>query len=353
MEKRLPLHRYDPISRLHTQAHLVQRAKFPVIDAHTHFGPLGLGEAYAERYDAKAVVERLRTYNVCHVCNLELQWAEGLQRLQSKLEGQEAYISTFASLDVTRFEDEDFPAYADATLAAYKHLGMRGVKLWKDITLYRKDRAGRHIRLDDPRLSPVFDAAGKHGLVVVIHIADPIAFFTPLDGQNEYYECLLENPEWSFAGSEFFSFAEHMRMQENILSAHPDTTFVIAHVGSCAEDLGFVGSLLERYSNLYIDIAARINELGRQPYAARAFFLRFQDRILFGTDYMACDDPACLYPYYFRFLETMDEYFDYAPPEERYSMGRWKIYGVGLPDAALKKVYHENAERVFGLACGE
>lgn len=349
MSDALKLRDFDPDCCMTLPVHSVTRAKFPVFDAHTHFGSLVMGKNYRERYDTKDVVARLKQYGVVHVCNPELSWDDTLRALDEKLASEKGFISTLPSLDVGRFEKPGFPAYVKRTLAAYEAAGYRGIKLWKDITLYRKDSQGRHIRLDDPRLNPVFELAGKHNLVILIHVADPRAFFTPPDAHNEYYECLQDNPNWVFSGSEFCSFAEHMRMQETVFGRNPGTKFLVAHVGSCAEDMGYVGGLLERFPNVYIDIAARINELGRQPRQARELFLRWQDRVLFGTDFIASDDPADVYPYYFRFLETFDEYFDYAPKGQQYSMGRWKIYGVGLPDDVLQKLYHLNAEALFGV----
>lgn len=346
----IPLSQYRPFTRLVTPEHLVTKPRFPVFDVHTHFGPLVIGRDYEQQYDTGQVIEGLHGYGVEKLCNLELVWDTELDRLQAKLSGHLDKIITFPSVDLSGLEQPGFERGVRKTLQAYRSAGFRGIKLWKDITLYRRDSRGRHIRLDDKRLGCIFSAAEETGLIVLIHIADPKAFFTPFDGQNEYHECLAQNPDWLFSGEEFFSFEDHMAMQETILSRHPGTTFIIAHAGSCAEDLGFVSQLMDRYANMHIDIAARINELGRQPYTAREFFIKHQDRILFGTDYIAGQDPGDLYPYYFRFLETFDEYFDYGPAQDAGSMGRWKIYGIGLPDDALEKIYHLNTERLLNLS---
>ena len=345
----LRLSEYQPVSQLVTPVHEIRVPRFPVIDVHTHFGPMVLGQEYEKEYDTEQVLGNLARFGVEQVCNLELVWDGELERMNRKTAGQEGRLFTFPSVDVSRYEEPGFEEGVRRSMAAYARAGYRGVKLWKNITLYLKDSQGGHIRLDDPKLACVFDAAGENGLVVLIHIADPKAFFTPFDGRNEYYECLVESPEWDFSGPGHFSFREHMEMQEAVLSRHPGTVFVIAHCGSCSEDLGYVSGLLDRFPNLYVDIAARINGLGRQPYAARRFFLRYADRVLFGTDFIAGQDPAELYPYYYRFLETFDEYFDYAPPGSENSMGRWKIYGIGLPDDALRLVYRDNARRLLKL----
>lgn len=347
MDMKITLPEYQPISQLRTGTTAIRKAKFPVIDIHTHFGPLVLGKDYANRYDTGSVIGALASYGVERLCNLELVWGSDLTRMEEKLSGHNGTVMTFPSIDLSGFEHPGFAEQVDSAMAAYKKAGFKGIKLWKDITMYRRDGKGNHIRLDDGRLGCIFSSAGHHGLVVLIHIADPIAFFTPFDARNEYYECLAENPEWRFSGDEFFSFEEHMSMQEAILKNHPETTFIIAHTGSCSEDLAFVSQLLHRYPNMHIDIAARINELGRQPYTARKFFLEHADRILFGTDFIADQDPGAIYPYYFRFLETHDEYFEYGPEEDVNSMGRWRIYGIGLPDDVLEKVYQMNARRIL------
>ena len=336
-----------PICQMKVPVHLINTPKYPVIDMHTHFGPLVIGPDYAERYDTAETAGQLRKYGIKHVVNAELCWDGELEVLKEKLEPEAQFISTFPSVDISHFEDTQFEAYVDRTLSEYHRRGFKGIKLWKDITLYRKDSAGNHIRLDDLRLNPVFQLAGQYHLAVLIHVGDLKAFFTPPDEQNEYFQCLRENPQWSFCGEEFFSFEEHLRMQETVISRNPDTTFIIAHVGSCSEDLEYVSQLLQMFPNVYVDTAARISELGRKPRQAREFFLANQDRILFGTDYIAGEDPAAVYPYYYRFLETFDEYFNYGPEPNEYDMGHWKIYGIGLPDEILKKVYYQNAEKIL------
>jgi predicted TIM-barrel fold metal-dependent hydrolase len=158
--------------------------------------------------------------------------------------------------------------------------------------------------------------------------------------------CLSKYPEWSFHRQGLASFEEHMEMQEAMLAQNPDTTFIVAHVGSYAENLKQVSGWLDTYPNMYIDVAARIDQLGRQPYTARAFIERHQDRILFGSDYEPTLTPADFYPIHYRFFETNDEYFDH--PFAGF-LGIWKIYGIGLNDAVLEKIYFKNAQRVLGL----
>lgn len=339
---------YKPKSNLVVPQHHVLKPKFPVIDIHTHFGPLVI-EDYENAYDTAKVVEGLKDINVKMVCNHELLWENELDRLLKKLAGFEDFILTFASIDVSRLDEPDFEKYVDRIFREHKSKGVRGIKLWKNISLGMKDKAGKYIPIDDERLKPVFEASAKFDLPILIHIADPMCFFTPVDEYNEYYDCLQLFPEWSFNSPELYNFEQLMEMQENMLANNPDTTFIIAHVGSCGENLSFVGGLLDKYKNMYIDIAARINELGRQPYTARKFFIDYQDRILFGTDYSAYD-PSEIYPYYFRFLETFDEYFDYSSDKDPVPLGRWKIYGIGLEDDVLEKVYYKNAQKLLKIS---
>ena len=179
----------------------------------------------------------------------------------------------------------------------------------------------------------------------MIHSADPAAFFTPLDRHNERWHELNEHPDWLFHGKDFPTRAQLLAQRNRVIERHPRTTFIGAHFGNSPEDLATLAQWLDRYPNFYVDIDARINELGRQPYSARRFFLKYQDRILFGTD-MAPD--AAAYRIGYRFLETDDEYWDSAEPTG-HRQGFWMIYGIFLPDDVLKKVYKTNAERILRL----
>ena len=176
-----------------------------------------------------------------------------------------------------------------------------------------------------------------------MHTADPVAFFKPIDANNERWEELSRHPDWSFYGDQFPDRDELLAARNRVVQRHPGTTFIGAHVANNAEDLATVAKWLETYPNLVVEFASRINELGRQPYTARKFLIKFQDRILFGTD---GPWPEERLRYYWRFMETYDEYFPYS--EKRpLPQGMWRIYGVGLPERVLKKIYFENALRVM------
>jgi predicted TIM-barrel fold metal-dependent hydrolase len=211
------------------------------------------------------------------------------------------------------------------------------------------------VKIDDARFDPMWDACGQLNLPVAIHISDPIAFFTPTDRFNERYEELNSHPDWSFHGGEFPSNDELIAARNRVIARHPKTQFVVLHVGNFAEDLQNVSENLDRYPNMCVDLAARIGELGRQPRTARKFFDKYQDRIMFATDATPHGDEFPqqvfndkLYEIYFRFLETEDEYFEYAPAKIP-PQGRWRIYGIGLPETILKKVYYENSARILRI----
>jgi predicted TIM-barrel fold metal-dependent hydrolase len=200
----------------------------------------------------------------------------------------------------------------------------------------------------------MWEAAGALDMPVAIHVSDPEAFFLPTDRFNERYEELSAHPDWSFHGRDYPSNAELQEARNRVMQRHPRTKFVALHTAD-SENLPYVSECLDRYSNMYVDIAARIGELGRQPRMARKFFDKYQDRILFATDATPHGDETPqqifgneLYEIYYRFLETEDEYFDYAPAPVP-PQGRWRIYGIGLPEQILKKVYHDNAARLLGL----
>ena len=339
---------YHPISRLCVPAHSVPRPRFPVIDAHTHFGALLLGPDYPDKYDTGEAVARLKACGVVRVVNLDMGWGAERERMLRKAEGYEDFFLHFGTVPVEQFAAPDFETTVYRSIRDGVGQGMRGLKLWKPIGLGLQDLDGSYLRPDDPRLQVIFRTAAEFRLPVLFHIADPIAFFDPVGPQNERYEELGEHPDWSFADPRFYRFDELMQMQENLIAANPDTTFIIAHVGSCAEDLARVAGWLERFPNMYIDLAARISELGRQPYTARAFLEKYRDRVLFGTDHGAPDQP--LHPTYYRFLETFDEYFSPQGPDPLApNQGRWNIYGVGLSDEALRSIYAGNLRRLLCL----
>lgn len=225
--------------------------------------------------------------------------------------------------------------------------GAKGLKVWKNLGLRVRDGHGVLVMPDDPRLAPLWEAAGELGVPVAIHTADPIAFFDPVDQFNERLEELLAHPDWSCADLTLPRVERLLDALEALVANRVDTTFIGVHVGCCAEDLAWVERMLATYPHFAVDMAARLAELGRQPRATRALMMRYPDRVLFGTDGIP-PDPST-YRTYFRFLETADEHFPYSA-EARPPTGRWAISWVDLPKSLLSAVYADNARRLLRLA---
>ncbi len=341
----LLLREYTPRPRLSVKQTPIERPRFPVFDAHNHLGPASGGDWGSRPPEELLAV--LDEAGVEAIVDLDGGWGDALAwRIERFQRPYPDRFFIFAQLDWDRWaSDPEFPRYAVESLRHSAALGARGLKVWKTLGLRIRDAKGRLVPVDDERLDPLWAAAGELGLPVLIHVADPVAFFDPLDRFNERWEELREHPDWHFYGPEFPPFETVIHQFANLVRRHPHTTFIGAHVGCYAENLAWVSELLEACPNLYVDIAERIAELGRQPYTTRRFLIRHQDRVLFGTDQPA--HPA-VYRIYYRFLETDDEYFPYGI-EEVPRQGRWRIYGVYLPDEALRKIYYENAHRLFDV----
>jgi predicted TIM-barrel fold metal-dependent hydrolase len=271
-----------------------------------------------------------------------------------------AHPGRFITFTEPLYGESNRPEYpklqADAIESAHKN-GARGLKVLKVLGLFLRENiaAGALVKVDDKRFDPMWEACAALDMPVAIHVSDPEAFFLPIDRFNERFEELNNHPDWSFHGKDFPSNAELMEARNRMFSRHPKTNFIALHFGNDAENLGAVGEWMDRFPNMYVDLAARIGELGRQPRTARKFFDKYQDRILFGTDAVpdGWEYPQQvfadeLYEVYYRFLETEDEYFDYAPAAVP-PQGRWRIYGLGLPEDILRKVYYENTARLLKI----
>jgi predicted TIM-barrel fold metal-dependent hydrolase len=330
-----------------TRTTLVERPRFPAIDAHNH-----LGEAFGGGWEKRPLTELLGLLDAAGIrtyVDLDGGWGEDLlnAHLEHFKNPAPERFEIFGGVDWPRWKEmgDKFPEWAAGRLRVQKERGARGLKIWKGFGLQVRDHHDRLVKVDDPRLAPVWETAGKLGLPVMIHVADPVAFFDPLDETNERWEELHAHPDWHFPSPPFPSFLSIVGGVADLVARHPLTTFIGAHVGCYAENIGWVGALLDRCPNFHVDIAARLGELGRQPYTARRFFLQYADRILFGSD-MGPSPEA--YRVIYRFLETDDEYFNYnAGPLPM--QGRWNVYGLHLPDEVLEKVYFRNAERLLAI----
>jgi predicted TIM-barrel fold metal-dependent hydrolase len=342
----MELENYRPQSKLVTKTTLVEKPRFPAFDAHNH-----LGEDFGGGWDQRPLPELLDLLDQAGIVRfVDLDGGWGEQLLNAHLEhfkqpAPERFL-VFGGVDWSQWREkgDGFPEWAAGRLRVQKERGAQGLKIWKGLGLQVRDHQDSLVDVDDSRLDPIWETAGELGLPVVIHVADPVAFFDPVDETNERWEELGQHPDWAFTSPPFPPFLHILNGLANLVGNHPQTTFIGAHVGCYAEDLVWVGALLRRCPNFFVDISARIGELGRQPYTARRFFLQYEDRILFGSDYGPYPEA---YRVIYRFLETDDEYFNYnaAPIPEQ---GRWYVHGLHLPEEVLEKVYFRNAERVLG-----
>jgi predicted TIM-barrel fold metal-dependent hydrolase len=341
----LRLQDFRPRAEVRLPEHRVTHPRFPVIDVHVHLGPEFSCGWYGR--DAAELVPVLDEMGVETIVDLDGGWGE---HLDARIAAYQACFPGrflhFARVDWhAAFMSDDPGEYAANQLRDSVRRGAWGLKVWKNLGLRLRDEQNRLVPVDDERLDPLWVAAGELSIPVLIHAGDPAAFFQPLDNRNERIEQLLACPQWQIF-PDFPSLEEIMGQLERMVLRHSNTIFIGAHVGCYAEDLSRVAALMERAPNWYVDISARVAELGRQPRATRAFIEAHPDRILFGTD--TCGRPEENAVYY-RFLETEDEYFSYRPDPDDYCNGRWRIYGLGLSDDLLRAVYRENARRILGL----
>jgi predicted TIM-barrel fold metal-dependent hydrolase len=362
----LALMDYLPKSMLHVRESRVERARHPVIDIHTHITVSsnevnGVSLAAAREFlgtpeELIAVMDRK---NIRSLVNLTGGFGAGLVETVDKYDrSSRDRFYTFTEPCYSRLLEPGYPQIQAQAIEQAHRDGAHGLKILKTLGLFLRDNitSGKLVKIDDPRFDPMWDVCGQLNMPVAIHISDPIAFFTPTDRFNERYEELNRHPDWSYCGRDFPTNAELIESRNRMMARHPNTRFIVLHVGNFAENLADVSQNLDRFPNMNVDIAARIGELGRQPRTARTFFEKYQDRILFGTDAIPHADNYPqqvfsdeLYETYYRFLETDDEYFDYAPAKVP-PQGRWRIYGINLPDSILRKVYNENAARELRLS---
>jgi predicted TIM-barrel fold metal-dependent hydrolase len=314
------LENFRPRSKMVTKTTLVNRPRYPAIDAHDH-----LGEPFGGGWGEDILHRHLDCF---------------------KAKAPDRFL-VFGGVDWSMWETkgDGFADWAADRLKVQKEAGAQGLKIWKPFGLHVRDHKGQLVKVDDRRLSPIWDMAGELNLPVIIHVADPVAFFDPLDETNERWEELKDHPDWVFTSPPFPPFMDILNGLKALVMRHRNTTFIGAHVGCYAENLSWVGRMLDECPNYAVDISARLGELGRQPYSARKFFVQYQDRIVFGSD-MSPDLDA--YRLYYRFLETDDEYFNYNTGEIP-GQGRWFVQGLYLPDEVLKNIYRGNAQRLLGI----
>ena len=346
---------FSPHSVLKVDHEQILKAKFPVIDINFHFHSSFMTEEDKKVIAPKALIKTMDSIGIKMIIGYDateknLDYLLG--RYQRKYPSKFLVGSDMLSGDQGRILSDEFMAGLPLKLEKFKKLGMRIIGEWpKDLGLKMKDINGKLIPADDPRLDPFYDKTGELGIPVVWHATDPTQFFQPVDRFNERYLELSKRPFWSYAGSQFPSKETILKQRENVLKKHPNTIFVGCHMGFNPDDLDYCGYLLDTYPNYYVELSTTLSDLGREPYTARKFFIKHQDRILFGSDggnFFGIKGWTIekYYRSYFEFLETEDEYIDY-PLKGAINQGNWEIYGINLPDEVLAKIYYKNAEKIL------
>jgi predicted TIM-barrel fold metal-dependent hydrolase len=326
---------YRPHSTLVTPAHPIQKARFPAVDFHGHPGSrIMSGDALA------AMMGELDNLNVRIMVAADNVSGARLQQAEQTIKASpyKDRVRVLAGID---FRDVG-PGWAQKAvqqLEADVEAGAVGVgEISKSLGLSITKRDGSRLRIDDPELDPVWDACARLNLPVFIHTADPQEFFEPIDNHNERWLELALFPGRRYPADRFPRFEELMTERDNLFKRHPKTKFVAAHMGWHANDLARLGKMFDAMPNVSAELGAVLYDIGRQPRVAHDFFVKYQDRILFGKDAFEPSE----YPYYWRVLETKDDYFDYYRNYHAF----WKLYGIDLPDPVLKKVYFANAARL-------
>lgn len=326
---------YAPRSSLRVPSHPLTRAKFPFVDVHGHQTRLQTDA------DVDALIREMDALNMRAMVNLSggsgERLAQTVRLMTSRYPGR---FVVFANLD---FRGLGEPGWTERTVAQLEQDirtgGARGLKIFKNLGMDLRDNSGTRVPVDDPRLAPIWDKCAELRIPVMIHSGEPEPLFQPMDRYNERWLELKIHPERARPPDRYPSFDQIMGEQRRLFSRHPRTTFIAAHLAWRGNDLTALGAMLDSLPNVYTEVGAVAHELARQPRAARAFLLRYQDRVLMGKDAYA---PA-EYGAYFRIFETADEYFDWIRPYA----GGWKLYGLDLPDEVLRKIYSENALRVY------
>ena len=325
---------YDPVSTLRVPENPRPRSRFPFIDIHGHQPRDITAENLAK------LVGDMDRINLSVLVNLSggsgQSFKEGLANQKGRYPKR---FVAFANVDLGRISEPDFGESAARQLEEDVRNGAVGLKIFKNLGMMLVDKSGKRVPTDDSRLDPIFRKAGELGIPVLIHTGEPAPFWLPVDRKNERWLELTQFPNRRRNDPKFASFEQTMGEQHNLFLRHPKTKFINAHLGWLGNDLARLGKLLDELPNVSTEIGAVLHELGRQPRAARAFMIRYQDRVLMGKDIWAPEE----YPVYFRVLETEDEYFDYYRKRHAF----WKMYGLGLPDEVLKKIYYKNALKLI------
>ncbi len=324
---------YNPKSTLVVSSNEIKRSKYPFIDIHNHQFDMPVK-------DLSDLVSEMDSLNMAFMVNLSGFRGQYLKMcLDNIKKNAPERLGVFVNLNWENIDSDTFLENNIKILRDAKKDGAIGLKVYKSLGLTDKDSNGNRIAVNDPRIDPIWEECGKLGFPVLIHSADPASFWKPKDKNNERWLELKQKPNRYRNPDLFPSFESIIAEQHNVFEKHPKTTFINAHLGWMGNDLDRLSLHLDKYPNVVTEIGAVLAELGRQPKRARKFFIDHQDKILFGKDAYNQQE----YYTYFRVLETEDEYFDYYRKRHAF----WKMYGLGLPDSILKKVYYKNALRIL------
>ena len=343
--QKMDFEEYDPKSTLVVPQHVTTRAKYPFIDIHNHQWSMpsqNLGDLVSEMDKLNmGIMNNLSGRSYRDVDGFfDIQDSEYFKKAQANIQAHypKRFVQ-FTNVSFTHVGQKGWTERALAELETDVRNGAKGLKIYKDLGMEFKDVQGKILAIDDPRLDPVWEKCGELHIPVLIHSADPPSFWDPMDKYNERWLELKTHPDRKRSNTNPASWKTIIGEQHHIFRAHPHTTFIAAHFGWLANDLAALSKLLDECPNVNVEIAAIIAELGRQPRQAREFFIKYQDRILFGKDSWVPSEYAT----YFRVLETADEYFPYHKKYHAF----WRMYGMALPDEVLKKVYYKNALRIL------
>ena len=326
---------YSPISSLVTDVNNPKKAKFPFVDIHNHQFDMPLK-------NLADLVTEMDSLNMAFMVNLSGFRGNYLNMcLDNIKKSAPTRLGVFVNLNWENIDSSDFVEENIKILNDAKINGAIGLKIYKSLGLTDTDSNGQRIRIDDPRLDPIWEECGKIGFPILIHSADPASFWKSKDKFNERWLELKQKPNRYRDPNKYPTFESILSEQHHVFEKHPKTNFINAHLGWMGNDLDRLSTHLDQYQNVLTEIGAVLAELGRQPKRARKFMIEYQDRVLFGKDAYKFEE----YFTYFRVLETEDEYFDYYRKRHAF----WKMYGLGLPDTVLKKVYYKNALRILPI----
>jgi uncharacterized protein len=332
-QSKMDFESYNPPSTLVVSEHKLTRAKYPFIDVHNHqYNMPGM--------DLSVLIKEMDKLNMKVMVNLSGQSGEQLKKAADNIKANypKRFI-LFANINFNGVGEKDWGDKAAKQLEADVKNGANGLKIFKNLGFSVMDIQGKRVAVDDPRLDPIWKKAGELKIPVLIHTADPKSFWDPVDANNERWLELVTHPGRKRDANNPVPWDTLIKEQHHLFTKHRNTTFIAAHFGWYPNDLDKLSGIMDAMPNVVVEFGAVIAELGRQPRAAKAFFTKYQDRILFGKDSWVPDEYAT----YFRTLETEDEYFPYHKKYHAF----WAMYGMGLPDSILKKIYYKNALRII------